>query len=168
MTPRPSPQGVQLVEVLESEKHVLANLWQLYEYDSSEYNDEEFDSNGQFPQTAYFDAYWTEPVRHPCFIRRDGLLVGFALAREVEPHKYSIAEFFVARKHRRSGVGKNAAFSLFDRFRGEWHVAQEEDNVPAQQFWLHVIDEYTNSHFERTVSPAQPKGPKQVFRSRGV
>jgi hypothetical protein len=40
--------------------------------------------------------------------------------------------------------------------------------VPAQRFWLRVIGEYTNGHFERTVSPRQPKGPKQVLRSRGA
>ena len=167
MAPRSTLKGVELVEVPEGEKQVLANLWQLYEYDSSEYNHEEIDSDGQFPLTAYFDAYWTEEARHPFFILCDGLLVGFALARELEVGKHSVAEFFVARKHRRSGIGRRAAFALFDRFPGEWHVAQDDGNHPAQRFWLQVIGEYTHGEFVRTVSPAQPKGPKQVFRSRG-
>ncbi len=167
MTSR-STREVELVEVRASERDILANLMQLYLYDTSEYNDDDMDADGRFSHGAYFDLYWREPERHPFFILCDVRRVGFALVREFEPGKHSIAEFFIARKHRRSGVGKRAAFDLFDRFPGEWHVAQEEGNVPAQRFWLRVIGEYTNGDFERTVSPQQPKGPKQVLRSRGA
>ena len=159
---------VELVVVSENEKEILANLMQLYRYDSSEYNDDEIDLNGRLAFGRYFDAYWTEPERYPFFVRKSGLLVGFALVREFEPGKYSIPEFFVARKHRRSGVGKSAAFALFDRFQGEWHVAQEEGNAPAQEFWRTIISEYSDGRYEQTTNPSRPKGPKQIFRSVGA
>lgn len=157
---------VKVVPVSESEKDVLANLMQLYRYDSSEYNDDEIDPSGKFDIGSYFDFYWTEAERHPFFIKSEDQLVGFALVREFEPAKYSIAEFFVARKYRRSGIGKRAAYLLFNRFSGEWHVAQEEDNIPAQLFWRAIIAEYCGGDFEESASPSQPKGPKQIFRSR--
>lgn len=162
------PSTVEVVEVGERDKEVLANLMQLYLYDSSEYNDGEIEANGRLDPGRYFDAYWTEPERHPFFLRIDGRPVGFALVREFEPGKHSIAEFFVARKHRRSGVGKSAAFMLFDRFQGEWHVAQEEGNLPAQRFWRSIIAEYSGGRYEQTTHPSQPKGPKQIFRSAGA
>ena len=67
------------------------------------------------------------------------------------------------RGYRRTGVGKHFAFALFNSFRGNWSVAQEEENVPAQLFWKKVIGEYTRDNFREAYSASQPKGPKLVF-----
>lgn len=160
------PHEVRLVRIPEAEKSTIANLMQLYRYDSSAFNKDEMDASGRFSLGSYFDAYWIEPERHPFFINFGDKLVGFALVRQLELGKHSIAEFFVARKYRRQGIGERAAMLLFDAFPGEWHVAQEEGNVPAQHFWRSVIGAYTGDDFLETYSQAQPKGSKQVFRRR--
>src|SRR3712207_8167071 len=63
--------------------------------------------------------------------RSDGKLAGFALIRTLPALPkavlpvYSMAEFFVLKKYRRRGVGREAAFRLFSMFPGEWHVTQQ-------------------------------------------
>jgi predicted acetyltransferase len=62
----------------------------------------------------------------------------------------SIAEFFVMRKYRRRGIGKQAAFLVFDMFPGKWEVRQIRSNLDGYRFWKRVIAEYTNNHFTDT------------------
>jgi predicted acetyltransferase len=52
-------------------------------------------------------------------------------------------EFFVMKKYRKSGVGKQTAFYLFDLFPGKWEVAQIKANIPARKFRMKVISDYT-------------------------
>ena len=51
------------------------------------------------------------------------------------------------KKYRKEGIGKQAAFYLFDLFPGTWEVAELETNLPAQIFWRKVISEYTDNNY---------------------
>ena len=148
------------------QKDLLRNLMQPYGHDLSEFNQDDPDDLGSFGVGSYFDAYWTEATRYPFKILAKEALAGFALIRELEPGCHSIAEFFILRRHRRSGIGRDAAQHLFSRFPGIWHVAQDEENVPAQRFWRKIIGEYTNGDFKDEWSVEQPTGPKQVFSNK--
>ncbi len=150
------------------QKDLLRNLMQAYRHDLSEFNLDNPDEMGSFGVGSYFEAYWTETSRHAFKILLQGTLAGFALVRELEPGTYSMSEFFILRQHRRSSIGRNVAQHLFSRLPGVWHVAQEEGNLPAQRFWRKVIGEYTRGDFEDGWSEQQPRGPKQVFRSRNT
>ena len=161
-----SATNVELVEVAQEQKEILANLMQFYLYEATEFSDDDITSSGKLSLGKYFDAYWRESERHPFFIKDKCKLVGFALVRQIGEEKHSISEFFVMRKHRRSGIGKKVAFLLFQKFQAEWHVAQEQTNVTAQLFWKSIIREYTNDNFQETYNLDQPKRPKQVFHSR--
>ena len=48
---------------------------------------------------------------------------------------------------RRHGVGKAAAFRIFDRFPGSWEVTQWVSNLPAQRFWEKVVTQYTGGQY---------------------
>ena len=50
-------------------------------------------------------------------------------------HVFDIAEFFVLRRYRRSGVGREAAFLAWDRFPSSWTVRVAERNAGALAFW---------------------------------
>ena len=147
------------------EKPVLRNLMQLCLYDYSEYNGEDVGEHGLFGY-KYIDHYWTEEGRHPFFIQVEGKLAGVALVRELSPvsekPEYELAEFFVMRKHRRKGVGADAAFRLFDLLPGKWSVGQEAGNKPAQAFWRNVVGDYTGGRFTET---RDTKGPTLEFDS---
>ncbi len=151
----------------EAEKPIIRNLMQAYEHDLSEFTGAVPDADGLFSVGNYFDVFWTEIERHPFLILYNDQPAGFALVREVEKNVFSMSEFFVVRSLRRTGLGKEAAITLFDRFEGTWHVAQDENNHAAQKFWRKIIAEYTGGDYSEQMSSAQPKGPKQVFRSPG-
>lgn len=140
------------VEVREAgieEKPVLARLLQLYLYDFSEYTGDDVSEHGEYSY-RYLDHYWAPDhgeERFPFLIRAKGKLAGFALVRYHSGH-YSMAEFFVLRKCRRHGVGREAALALFHRFTGVWQVAELEPNLPAQAFWRQVIGDASAGKYE--------------------
>ncbi|MFC6229606.1 GNAT family N-acetyltransferase [Paenibacillus allorhizosphaerae] len=150
------------------QKSVLRNLLELYKYDFTEFDPEDVNEHGLYGYT-YLDHYWTEEGRHVFFVRVDGKLAGFAMVRQLGQTEegiaiYAMAEYFIMRKYRRSGLGREFAFHLFDRFRGVWRVKQIEENMPARRFWSSIISEYTEGRFEELREP-EWDGPIHRFRS---
>lgn len=146
---------VQIEPVCIGQKSVLRQMMELYLYDFSEFSHADIKENGYFGY-AYLDAYWQEAGRFPFFIRADGRLAGFILVRSCSEHNalrdpHNIAEFFVLKKYRRHGIGREAACQVFDRFPGGWEVTQWGNNLPAQAFWQKVIAQYTGGEY-RTFS----------------
>ncbi|MCR8845878.1 GNAT family N-acetyltransferase [Paenibacillus sp. SC116] len=147
-----SKEGIELVEVQEEEKSILRQLLELYEYDFSEFNDRDVNKFGLYGYT-YFDHYWTEDDRNAYFIKVNGHFAGFVMINE---HCYlypsgtakSIAEFFVMRKYRKSGVGREAAVQIFDTYKGNWEVLQHGENDASKLFWEKVIHAYSNGQYE--------------------
>jgi predicted acetyltransferase len=119
-----------------ADKDAIRHLLELYAYDFSEFTDADVDEHGSFGY-GYLDQYWTEPTRHPFLIRANEHIAGFSFVRAGDPH--DMAEFFVLRKYRRSGVGVRAARSLFATFPGEWQVRQVAANTAAVAFWHRAI-----------------------------
>jgi predicted acetyltransferase len=151
------------------DKPLLQRMMELYEYDFSEFEGTDLDAHACFGY-PYLDHYWVEEGRHPFIIHVDGKLAGFALINRhtlLPGSQWSVAEFFVLRKYRRQGVGKQAAFRVFDQFRGAWEVAQIQDNIPAQKFWRKIIDEYTGGKFAETIMDGEDwKGVIQYFNNQ--
>ena len=159
--------NVEVRKAALEEKIVLRHLLELYEYDFSELEDRDLDPHGLFGY-PWLDHYWTEAGRYPFLVRVEGKLAGFVLVRTLEEselgHTYSVAEFFILRKYRRSGVGSQVAGHIFDMFPGPWSVAQTQSNHAAQAFWRKVISEYTRGNYqERWSNDEEWKGPIQKF-----
>jgi predicted acetyltransferase len=165
--------AVEIRDVPIEQKHVLRKLMQLYQYDFSEIDGDDVNEGGEFPY-RYLDHYWTESGRNPFLVYSDGRIAGFVLVRGYsifgrDPGTRSVAEFFIMRKYRRMGVGRKAAFQVFDRFRGAWEVQQTRENVPAQAFWRAVIGEYTDGDFEETDMDVEAcRGLVQTFHNSRV
>ena len=142
--------GIELVKATIQQKVVVKHLLELYKYDFSEFDNEDVDEQGVYGYT-YLDNYWTEPdERFPFLVKVDGKYAGFALIRKIKKGSefyYSMAEFFILKKYRKKGIGKQVAFQLFNLFPGIWEVAEIEENISAQKFWRKVISEYTNNDF---------------------
>jgi predicted acetyltransferase len=83
----------------------------------------------------------------------DGRLAGFALLRRGtcfperdvlgDDSGMMITEFFVMRKYRRQGIGKQVAPELFEHYPGRWEVAELPQNAARLAFWRKTIGEYT-------------------------
>jgi predicted acetyltransferase len=133
---------------------VLANLIELYAHDLSDAFAIDIGPDGRFgyPPLA---LYWREPDRRSAFlIRAGGKLAGFVLVTRgsplsADPTDLDVAEFFVLRRHRRSGVGSRAATRLWDQMPGHWIVRVAECNGAALPFWTRVIADYTRQAFTR-------------------
>lgn len=157
----------------ENEKPILQNLMQLYLYDFSELDGEDVNDLGRYHYLP-FERYFTEQGRYPFLVRVEGTLAGFVLVRKgslllTEEHPSHnqttvMAEFFIMRKFRRRGIGRQVAKKIFTRFPGRWEIAQLEANRPAQEFWRKVIDEYTDGLFKEVyLNSGNWLGPVQVF-----
>ncbi|HXV01234.1 MAG TPA: GNAT family N-acetyltransferase [Caulobacteraceae bacterium] len=134
----------------ETARPVLANMMQLYIHDFSQFwagtAEGELGEDGRFGEYPHLGAYWRESGRVPLLIRADGVLAGFALINAVphsgRPADRNMAEFFIARKHRRGGVGAAAARAIFSAYRGQWEAAVARRNSGALAFWRKAIGSY--------------------------
>jgi predicted acetyltransferase len=161
---------IRLSAAAAGERPTLEALFELYAYDFSEILGFDVADDGRF-QLPSLDPYWTDPRNHAFLIRADGKLAGFALVQgrsrlTGDEAVHDMAEFFVMRKYRRHGVGRQAAEFLFNRFRGRWEVRQKAENRAATAFWQRAIGEYTGGRFEDIVLDDERwRGPVQRFDS---
>jgi predicted acetyltransferase len=144
---------------------ILSNLIELYVHDLSEIFPVEIRADGRFGYDA-LPLYWSEPDRRlPFFIRSGPRLAGFALVTRgspatADPDDLDVAEFFVLRSHRRAGVGRRAAFALWDRLRGRWVVRVSQANRAGVSFWEPTVRDYTGGAF----SESEHRGKVHAFR----
>jgi len=145
----------ELVVAKEEHKVLIQNLMQFYIYDFSEFVDLDVNLTGLFDPYADLELYFRETnQRFAYIIKENNKYIGFALVRMINaatlPH-FSMAEFFIMKKYRRSGRGKTIATEIFGLHKGDWEVYQKQTNHPAFLFWKDTIEEYTGGHFlERT------------------
>ncbi|MBI1212279.1 MAG: GNAT family N-acetyltransferase [Alphaproteobacteria bacterium] len=155
------------------ERTGLANMMQLYIHDFGELWSREppgeLGDDGRYADYP-LDDYWRQKDRIPLLLRLDGRLIGFAL---VNTHSHSgltvdrsMAEFFVARAHRRGGAGTIAAREIFSRYPGQWEAAVTRRNTGALPFWRHAIQGHprVDDIEERDYNTPDWNGPIIRFR----
>src|SRR2546425_12838704 len=109
----------------------------------------------------HLPSWLQDDADHPLIIVEAGARLGCALVNQApSPHllpgiDFRMSEFFVLRRHRRSGVGRRAALALFDRFRGRWQISELLRNTPAIHFWHRIIGEYSDERYEEESSPVE-------------
>ncbi len=134
------------------DREILANLLEKYSYEFSQYDDTDVNQLGLYGY-EYLDYYWTEDHRWAYFIEVDGKLAGFGMVidlPEVEGTEtdFQMAEFFIMHKYRRLGVGRQAAFQIFDKHKGRWQLRRHPKNTASVHFWDSVISEYAKGNYE--------------------
>lgn len=141
----------ELIQANQDYKEAIKNLMQFYFYDFSEFVKCDVEEDGLYGVYPQLEQYWIEvDHRFPYIIKQEGKYAGFALVRLIEAEErsyFSIAEFFIMKKYRKEGIGKEVAKKIFDLHKGQWEVFQLESNKPAQVFWNKVINEYTQGDF---------------------
>jgi predicted acetyltransferase len=154
---------VELTTVTGSDKPVLLNLMQFYCYDMSVVRGVDVTDHGQFVY-RYVDHYFLEPDRDVLFVRHDGALAGFVMSRELSAGEREVAEFFVMRRHRRSGVGRSAARQLFSLHKGRWVVAFDDANAEAANFWPRVVDQAAVGTVDRShIGPPEHRFARTIL-----
>ncbi len=140
----------ELEQATFDQKEILRNLLEKYDYEFSQYDGRDVNGLGLYGY-RYLDNYWTEEGRWAFFLKADGKLAGFAMVNNYpeagEPVDYCMSEFFVMYKYRRCGLGRWAAYALFDRFPGLWQLKRTPRNTGSVYFWDKVVSGYTEGAF---------------------
>ncbi len=166
-------EGVTLERATRDQAPLLSNLLELYCHDLSEIFPIDVGPDGRFGY-AKLPLYWSEPeVRFPFLIKRGADVAGFALVTRGspatdDPTDLDVAEFFVLRRHRRAGVGRQAAFALWEGVPGRWVVRVSEANRAGVPFWGEVVRAYSRGACSESTRPGSPHGWRVLtFRSNG-
>jgi len=116
------PTDVSLDVATAADHTLLSNLLELYIHDLSRaFPNVEMGPDGRFGYRR-LPLYWSEPARRFAFlIKCGGRVAGFVLVTRGSPdspetedeNALDVAEFFVMRRYRRSGVGRRAAFLVW-------------------------------------------------------
>lgn len=138
----------------------------------------------RYQRTDLYGLAYSRQACRPSYkaseISLEGEIAGFALVSLDAPKEYMklstaektnlINDFFIMRKYRRRGVGKEVAFSLFNLFPGTWEVRQTHSNRNAYDFWKHVIKNYKGDgqYQEERIQNDGWNGPVFVFQAEGL
>lgn len=168
---------IQVSRIPYEDKTILFNLIQLYRYDSSEYDGHALNKHGSYSY-KYLDHQWTEDYQRPLIVKVDGEIAGFVLLILDVPKAYTklssaeqtnvVSDFFIMRKFRRKGVGKQVAFTLFEQFPGVWEIKQTVANREAYLFWKHIVEAFIDdgeTYHEEFLQDRKWHGPVIVFRT---
>ncbi|GGO05030.1 GNAT family N-acetyltransferase [Saccharibacillus kuerlensis] len=81
--------------------------------------------------------------------------------------QYEMVEFFIMKKYRGCGVGRQAACELFRQFPGRWKLGVMEENAPALSFWRSVIGSCESAVDLIETRETDWDGPVLRFESQG-
>jgi predicted acetyltransferase len=130
---------------------VLRNLFEHYLHDMSEWF--QFDTQPDGSYSYDTSAIWKKPAS-AYLVRVNAALAGFALIGSAEQWLgaagagvHDVHEFFVLRKYRRDGLGRELALRLWAERPGPWLVRAAEGNQPAVAFWRNTIAGYSGGTF---------------------
>ncbi len=142
--------NLEIVKVEEEQREILAHLIELYEYDFSEYENSDVNSYGLYGY-SYLDYYWTEENRYAYFIKVNGKLAGFAMVCgfcyvSQDTDTLFMSEFFVMKKYRKQGIGKQAAIEVLKMHPGKWELTVHPNNPVSHKFWNSVITQVSDDN----------------------
>jgi predicted acetyltransferase len=123
------------------------------------------------PHEAEIFANWfSNDQSHPLLILKGADSVGFALVTRPRIPKagekaadYRMSEFFIRMKHRRTGIGRDAATLIFNRFSGEWEIVEYMRHPGSVAFWRDVVARYSGGRFTENARHGEVQ---QRFASR--
>jgi predicted acetyltransferase len=131
----------------------LQNLFEHYLHDMAEWFQFDYGPYGRYGMDMA--TYWNNGVE--AWIPYVGdIPIGFALVGSAQAfigdaEAKDVDEFFVVRRYRRNGVGRDFARYIWDVYRGRWLVRVFQGNVPALPFWRGAIAEYSDHAFREDV-----------------
>lgn len=144
---------VEMSDVEPTDLPIVLNLVPHYVYDMSEWMGWNCNADGTYDGCDDLPEYLSEPWGSLYVLRVNDRLAGFTSVRRLSesPASFDMGEFFVIRKFRRKGVGKEAAEQLFERFRGDWQIRCFVENTPAVEFWRSVVSSYSRGEYRESI-----------------
>lgn len=144
---------IKILRVDRSHDPILRNLLELYVHDMAEWFKFESGKDGRYGYAT--EKFWGDD--HAVYLAYAGPIpIGFGLIGPAEsntgdPGVKDLDEFFIVRRHRRSGVGRVVAAHIWDANPGGWLVRVYQGNRPALPFWRGAIADYTKGEYQEEV-----------------
>ena len=123
-----------------ADRDPLRRMLELYQHDLSDIWDQDIDAAGEYGYAL--DRYWNVPGNFAYVALFDGHYAGFALVDDqvkLSGGQYWMDQFFVLKKYRGRGLGRELAVSVISRHAGHWQIGQMADNHRAQSFWRNTL-----------------------------
>jgi predicted acetyltransferase len=146
---------MQITKVEQNGKDILRQLITLFLHDLSEFNSdlEINQSNGLF-EFDVFEWFFEKEGLTPFFIHEEDKIIGFILLQSgqfsnQEFADYVLNSFFIIKKYRRRGLGKEACKEFFKQFPGRYAISQVKTNTPAIHFWKSIYKSFSIEFYEK-------------------
>lgn len=144
---------LQVVRADAARDPALRVLLEFYFYDMAEWF--RFDQQPYGGYVESTEAYWSDDY-DVYFLELEGLPIGFSIVGSAagwqpDANARDMTEFFVIRRHRRSGVGRAFASRVWDMYPGTWLVRVFQANQPALPFWRGAVSDYSNGEYVEEV-----------------
>ena len=148
------PEGFRIVQVGDSSDQVLRNLFELYLHDMAEWFEFDTTQEGNFAYPTKQEI-WDKGIDVHLLYSGE-IPVGFGLVGSAEefggePASKDMDEFFVVRRYRRSGIGRDFANELWSKYPGRWLVRVFQKNLPAIPFWRGSIATLTGGGYDEEI-----------------
>lgn len=152
---------IELLPTPFEQQALIANLYQFYAYESSDWEQEDVEVDGRFYiHQPHLQRYWQEPDWSAQLILADGFIAGFLLIERSELPGVDALEFadlFILKKYRRLGIGRALVEQVMVTGGGRWLVSFYQQDVLARQFWQRLLAELPLRVVERLVDAEQPE-----------
>ena len=145
----------------------LQQMLELYQYELSDIWAQDTDAEAKFGFAL--ERHRADERFHAYVALEGSQYVGLALVAPAIVTRTEgcwMEQFFVLKRHRRSGAGRALALYVFHSHPGLWEVGQMPANLAAQAFWRKVIAaEIQNGFVELQVTQGWWQGVVQQFDS---
>jgi len=141
-----------------ADEPVLANLFQLYFHDFSDWSGEDVDEQGLFD--AWDAEAFADPDNAAYLLRVGERLAGFLIVEQVETPRGPMTEFadlFILRKYRRAGLALEVVRRVMLGAGHPWLVAVFREDVKALAFWKSAFERLPFGAVRRVEDPERPQ-----------
>jgi predicted acetyltransferase len=139
---------IELIPTTAEQLPLIANLYQYYAYESSDWEEEDVETDGRFYlHEPHLQRYWSEPDWSARLILADGFIAGFLLVERSELPGLDALEFadlFILKRYRRLGIGLALALQVLSD-QNTWLVRFYPQDQVAAAFWQRVLAELPRS-----------------------
>ncbi len=129
----------------------IETMMQYFNYELSAWYPIEFTAEGRMPVSPKA-GLWATPGVQPFLIRVGEALAGFAVV-DTETQRpgsqFNLAYFFVTRRYRGQGIGREILQALTARLPGVWEIYYLQANAAAAAFWPRAIAATVGKRFEQ-------------------
>ncbi|VXC21002.1 Predicted acetyltransferase [Pseudomonas sp. 8Z] len=136
---------IELLPTSPDQLPLIANLYQFYAYESSDWEQEDVEADGRFYiHHPHLQRYWQEPGWSAQLILADGFIAGFLLIERSELELIDAPEFadlFILKKYRRSGIGRAVVQQVMSDG-SPWLLRFYRQDETAYGFWQHLLSEW--------------------------